>query len=442
VNQSEIEKLGIPTVTAVTNEFIPLAKSSMESIGLADMAFVIVPHPMGMIPKEEVRVKADKTFPDIMKAATQWKPERTKIPGLGASPYPLEVVKLKGTVQDVTKMFYSKNWSIGLPFTPPTTEAVQAMLKGTSHKPSEVVWDGIPPRMGVVTVELVAANGVMAGCKPEHMPLLLSVVEAMKVAGNWRALTTTTYPTAPLLIISGPVVNDLGIAYELGASGPEKPVNMCVGYFTNLVGDVAGGSRPPGGDMSTHGWVANTIATVVGENVDGNPWRESYAVEKGFKPTDNVVIYAGGPPPVAMNDHASIEPKDLANVMVGSMSGINSCMSGGGIWMMSPEHAITLTSKGWSKKQVKEYLWEKSGRPLWQQPPMIEGKCVTTSCCPPEEFIKKVGPLKPDTMIPVGPDPDSIQLMVVGGAGKQSLWWSLAWFTPNPPVIVKIDSWK
>jgi len=131
-----------------------------------------------------------------MKKATQWKPGTDVLAGLGKSPYPLEVIKIKGTYADVNKMFYDKGWSLGLPIIPPTKEAVERMLKGTSHKPGEIVWDAIPPRNGVVTVEMVAVTGVMAGAKPEHMPLLLAVVEAMKAtpkAGReWRALTTTT----------------------------------------------------------------------------------------------------------------------------------------------------------------------------------------------------------------------------------------------------------
>jgi len=415
----------------------------MESFGAADMSFVIVPHPLGMIPRDQVRAKADAAFPEILKAATQWKPERTKIPGMGASPYPLEVVKFKGTIRDVTKMFYDKRWSIGLPFIPPTKEAVQAMLKGTSHKPNEIVWEAIPPRNGVVTVELVAANGVMAGCKPEHMPLLLAVVEAMKTippAGReWRAATTTTYPTAPLIIVSGPIVKELGIGYGTGVFGPEMPVNLSVGYFINLLGDVAGGSRPPGGDMTTQGWPGNTIAMVAGENVDENPWRQSFAEEKGFKATDNVVTFACGPPPINQNDHASVDPKDLAEVMAYTMNavGASRCFGDGGIWLLGPEHAATLADGGWSKKDVKEFLWKTARSPFWAMPPMVEGKCVTSSCCPPAEF----GPVTPDTMIPVSKRPDQIELIVVGGPGKQSMYWTYG-FGPVPPTMVKIDRWK
>ncbi len=415
----------------------------MESFGSPDMAFVIVPHPLGMIPRDEVIAKANAAFPAILKAATEWKPSRTTIPGLGKAPYPLEVIKFKGTYADVNKMFFEKGWSLGLPIIPPTKEAVQRMLKGTTHKPSEVIWDGIPPRNGVVTVELVAATGVMAGCKPEHMPLLLAIVEAMKTtpkAGReWRALTTTTHPTAPLIIVSGPIVKELGIGYGTGAMGPEMPVNNAVGYFVNLLGDVAGGSRPPPGDMSTHGWVGNIIATVAGENVDDNPWKESWPVERGFKPTDNVVIYAGGMP-VNQNDHASVDPKDLAEVMAYTMNGIgvSRCFQDGGVWILGPEHAATLASKGWSKKDIREFLYKTARAPFWAQPPMIEGKCVTTACCPPASF----GPVEPDTMLPICKSPDQIELVVVGGPGKQSQWWTFMEFSPFPPVMVKVDSWK
>jgi hypothetical protein len=415
----------------------------MESFGAPDMSFVIVPHPLGMIPKDEVRAKADAAFPAILKAATEWKPARTTL-AANKKPYPLEIVKFKGTYADLNRMFYEKAWSLGLPIIPPTKEAVQRMLKGTSHKPSEIVWDAIPPRNGVATVEMVATLGVMAGAKPEHMPLLLAVVEAMKAkpkgGKEWRALTTTTHPTGPLIIVSGPIVKQLGIGYGTGAMGPEQPVNLAVGYFVNLLGDVPGGSRPPDADKTTQGWVGNTIATVAGENVGENPWHESWPVERGFKPDDNVVIYAGSVLPVNQNDHASVEPKQLANVMAYTMNsvGTSRCFQDGGVWILGPEHAATLTRERWTKKDLREYLWKTARAPYWAQPPMVDGKCAATSCCPPAAF----GPVTPDTMMPISQSPDQIDLVVVGGPGKQSQWWSYGEFSPFPPVMVKVDPWK
>ena len=164
----------------------------MESIGLADMAFVEVPHPMGMVSLQEIRAKADQSFPEILRMATQWKPLRTEIPGLGKPPYPAERVTFKGTYSSLSKMYYDKKWSLGLPIIPPTPEAVAEMLKGTSRKPGEVVWV-VTPRMGQLTVELVATLGVMAGCKPEHMPLMLAMIKAVSHPDyDWRGSTTTT----------------------------------------------------------------------------------------------------------------------------------------------------------------------------------------------------------------------------------------------------------
>lgn len=445
-----MEKLGIPTVTIATSEFIGLARTSMESFGAADMAFVVVPHPIGMIPAEEVKAKAEAAFPEILKAATEWKPERTTLPGVGQPPYPAEVVKFTGTYADVNEFFFKNGWSLGLPIVPPTRELVDEMLKGTSHSPDEVVWEAVPPRMGVLTVELVAANGVMAGCKPEHMPLLLAVVEAMstppKGGMEWRAQTTTTYPTAPVIMVSGPIVKELGIGYRTGAMGPEYPVNQCIGHFVNLIGDVVGGSVPPDADKSTHGWVGNIVATVFGENADENPWKQTYAEEKGFAPTDNVVTFFAGPPPVVQNDHASVAPKDLAEVMAYTMNsvGVTRCFEDGGMWVLSPEHAATLAREGWSKDDIRKFLWETARAPFWAMPPMVDGVCSITSCCPenfPKEFLAQVGEVTPDTMIPICKSPDCIEIVVAGGPGKQSQWFPFV-FSPVPPISVKVDPWR
>ena len=416
----------------------------MESFGAADMSFVTVPHPLGMIPRDEVRAKADAAFNDIVKAATVWKPGRLTIPGANKAPYPLETVKFKGTYSQVNKMFFDNKWSLGLPIVPPTKEAVARMLKGTSHKPGEIVWDAIPPRNGVVTVELIAATGVMAGCKPEHMPVLMAIVEAMKttpVKGReWRALTTTTHHTAPLVIVSGPIVKELGIAYGIGAMGPEMPVNNAIGYFVNLLGDVAGGSMPPDGDKTTQGWVGNIITTVAGENVDQNPWKQSWPVERGFKPQDNVVIYAGGGMPMNENDHASVDPVDLLEVMAFTMNsvGLSRCFQDGGVWIMGPEHAAQLANGGWTKQAIREYLFKNARAPFRVQPAMVDGKCAATACCPPADF----GPVTPDTLVPVCKRADQIEIVVVGGPGKHSQWWPFTEFGPFPPIMTKIDKWK
>ena len=160
------------------------------------MCFVTVPHPLGMISKEEVNAKVDAAFDDIVKAATAWTPSKEK-QDAQVKPYPAKRFKFSGTYADVNDMFQKRKWSLSLPIVPPTVDKVAAMLKGTKRNPAEVLWV-VPPRQGMLTVELVAALGVMAGAKPEHMPLLIATVEAMAdPVAAWRGPTTTTAATVP-----------------------------------------------------------------------------------------------------------------------------------------------------------------------------------------------------------------------------------------------------
>lgn len=208
------------------------------------MCFVTVPHPLGMISKEEVNAKVDAAFDDIVKAATAWTPAKEK-QDAQVKPYPAKRFKFSGTYADVNDMFQKRKWSLSLPIVPPTVDKVAAMLNGTSAIPPKS-FGSVPPRQGMLTVELVAALGVMAGAKPEHMPLLIATVEAMAdPVAAWRGPTTTTAATVPVFFISGPIIEKLKLNPGTGTAGGENPVTNALGYFVNLVGDVVGGSVPP-----------------------------------------------------------------------------------------------------------------------------------------------------------------------------------------------------
>ncbi len=441
VDQSEVEKLGIPTVTVSSDQFIGLAKSTVTSTGLPDMAFVEAPHPFGMIPLNEIRAKADQVFPEILRMATQWKPA-VAIRAASKPTYPAERIKFRGTYEALNKMFYDRKWSLGMPIIPPTPEAVAAMLKGTKHKPGEVVWV-VPPRQGQLTVELVATLGVMSGCKPEHMPLLLAIVKAISHPHyDWRGNSTTTAPTNPMIIINGPIVKELGIAYSTGVLGGEQPVNIALGYFINLVGDIVGGSVPPDVDKSTQGSRGDLVAWVLGENEDANPWKKSYAVEHGFKATDSVVTAFGAYLGTNNTDHTSVKGKDLLNTFAigaaGVASGIYSCLSRYDqpfSWLNSvkymyffvgPEHADTMYRDFPTKRSVQEYLVKKIAVPLWGYAP--------DQCKIPKEF----GAYDENTLIPRFTTPEQIHIVVTGGAGKQSQIWP-PFPTGMAPVFVVVE---
>ena len=389
-----------------------------------------------MIPVEEVKAKIDKAFPDIVAAATQWK-ATTAVASAAVKPYPAEHISFKGSYADLNKMFFDRKWSLGLPIIPPTPDKVAEMLKGTSHKPEEVLWV-VPPRQGMLTVELTAALGVMAGCKPEHMPLMLAVIEAFKDPdATWRSITTTTAPTVPIVIISGPIIDKLGLNPGTGTAGAEQPVTNALGYFLNLVADVVGGSMPPNWDKSTHGTSADMVAMVFTENAKGNPWKQTYAEEAGFKPTDSVVTVFGAYLGGCNVDHNSNTGKSLLNTLssgiLGNSSGICGCLSDykGGhqteyekngvvftFLFLCPEHADTIARDFPTKQAVKDYIVKTAVQPFKFYSP---GRCL-----PPPEF----GPVTEDTLVPRFKSPDSIKLVVTGGAGKQSQIWA-----PFPMVV-------
>lgn len=417
----------------------------MASIGITDMCFVEVSHPIGMIPKEDVIAKADGAYKAIVDAALTWKPAASASSQQQRPPYPAIRATITGTYADVLRTFEQRKWSAGMPIVPPTPELVAEMLKGTKRDPAEVVWD-VPPRMGQLTVELVAAYGVMAGCKPEFMPLLLALVEAFKdPAADWQGSTTTTAATVPFILISGPVIEELKIQSDTGVLGSFNKANASIGYFINLVGDVIGGSVPPNIDKSTHGLPSDHVAVVFAENAPANPWKQTWAMEQGFKATDSVVTVFGAYPGGANVDHNSTTGQALLDTLgygiSGLASGIGACYAEYGndsserynqvtfaFLMLSPEHSATVHKDFPDKAAAKAYLQKNTGKAF---------KYYTAGplgCVPPAN-VKDFGP---DTWMPRFMKPESFNIVTTGGAGKQSQLW-VPFITSVKPVSVKIE---
>ena len=386
------------------------------------MCFVTVPHPLGMISKEEVNAKVDAAFDDIVKAATAWTPSKEK-QDAQVKPYPAKRFKFSGTYADVNDMFQKRKWSLSLPIVPPTVDKVAAMLKGTKRNPAEVLWV-VPPRQGMLTVELVAALGVMAGAKPEHMPLLIATVEAMAdPVAAWRGPTTTTAATVPVFFISGPIIDKLKLNPGTGTAGGENPVTNALGYFVNLVGDVVGGSVPPNFDKSTQGSSFDLVANVICENAKETPWDKTFAEEQGFTRDDSVVTISTSYLANANIDHDSVASEDLLNTfsagIAGSASGIASCLTvtvpdekspynkplsawsnsvSYAVLVISPEHAATMYRDMKSKDAIRDYLVKNTVLPY---------KFYTkATCVPPEAF----GPYDANTLIPRFTQRESIKM--------------------------------
>jgi hypothetical protein len=421
---------------------VSLAKSAALNYGVPDLCLVVVPHPIGGIGPEEVRRKVDTAFPDILKAATQWKPETTELPPPAAA-YPAKTLTFRGTYSDLNRWMFKNGLSLGLPMVPPTREAVDAMLKGTSHKPEEIVWDRVPPRMGVLTVEAVAICAVMAGSRPEYMPIILAAMEGFKSPNSlWVHMQVTTGTESALVLVNGPIIKELaalgeefGIAFSTGAAGPGHLANVSIGYTISLISYIVGGAKPGSVAMSTLGSPAETVSYVIAENEDALPagW-SSHAVEKGFKKTDSVVSVKIIYPAMDVSDHNSTTAAQHLNYWAHNINiPFTQVVPSAVMLAIAPEHTDLLASEGWTKDKIREYLWEQARYPYSVIPPV---KTAQTRL--PEWFEKKYGPITPNTMIPITDKPEGIEIIVTGGPGKHSQFF----YGGRTLISVPIDRWK
>ena len=293
-----------------------------ESLGLENLRMITVPHPMSDITIAEVHSRAEDAVQEIIEKATTTSSEKEA----GFSilrPYPAETIKVKA-YDDVFPTFYNKGWTDGLPVIPPTRDKVEEMVKYTNHAPDEVVAK-LPPRYGVATVERIAINAVMAGCRCEYFPVILAAVEAIAdFNSNMAGWATTTGPNSPLIIINGPIRKELDINSGINALGTGRQANATIGRAINLIVRNIGGAIPGTTDMTTFGagW---EFAACVGENEEELP--ESWLplnVEMGFANGTNTVTVKAINSQVDVFFHHTSEFKQVLDTIAAGIAGISS----------------------------------------------------------------------------------------------------------------------
>src|SRR5262249_21008079 len=323
------------------------------------------------------------------------------------------VFTFRGAYEAVDAHYQERGWTDGLPIVPPTEDAVGEFLAQTDRDPRDVV--GIlPPRQGEATVERIAANAVMAGCRPEYFPVILTAIEALvDPLFNLDPIQATTHPVASLIVVNGPIAAELGINGGYNAFGQGFRANVTIGRAVRLVLMNVGGGLPGTGDRSTQGSPAK-IAYCVAENETDNPWQPLH-VEAGFAPDVSTVTVFGCEGPHNIQDHYSNTGLGVLLTIAGAMgqAGSNNLLGAGWpLLSLGPEHAATIARDGYTKRQVKEFLFEHARYPLAHlgaefQRQQIEHRGAVDS---------------PDTMLPIVRKAEDISVIVVGGAGKHSCW--------------------
>ena len=262
-------------------------------------------------------------------------------------------------LEDDAEGCYERGWSDGLPVIPPTRVRVIRMLKGTDRSPGEIIGN-IPPDNAPCTIEKVAINAVLAGCKPEYFPIVLASVQAaLQDKFCMHGLLCTTYFSGPVMIVNGPVVQQVGLNNGINALGQGSRANATIGRALQLLIRNVGGGVPGGIDRAVMGNPGKYTFCFAEDESDAD-W-STLAQDRGFERSESVInLFAGeGLQPIV--DQKSRDPDSLARNMAASLRAVvNTKLYGvaDAVLVVCPEHRRVFREGGWNKDDLKNALYD------------------------------------------------------------------------------------
>lgn len=436
----EVEKMGRPAVAIVSGRFESDAVASSRAFGMPDLQWVTVPRIYRNLEPDLCKSQTEAVIDDLINSLTSSIEQRT--PGVDAD----RVHRYEGDdrFESVLKMneeFNNEDWGDGLVLHPPTREAIDAMLKGTKLPPDHVVCD-MPPGFGVATVEKIAINAVMAGAKPEHLPVVIAAVKALSKLGGQggKSLLMSTSPQSPLLMVNGPLGKKLGINPR-SALGPgrDNQVNTLIGRAFLLCFRNIGYWYPGHMDMDTIGTTRKFIQCVA-ENEEMSPW-DPFHVDRGFRPDESAVSVFVTDGELDVQDQGNTTAEGLLRTLAyGCAFGTRSLQGKGGaqrLIFMPPDVARPVGTQGFSKQQAREFIQKHAvgslGRMIEYMP--LEGEARVSE---EWKWLEKLTPQQRiDIQINVLDSPEDCYIVVVGADRAKT-----AVFPSGPaPVTEGIDQY-
>ena len=278
--------------------------------------------------------------------------------------------------RETIESFYDKGWTDGLPVIPPTEDAVAEMMAAVDRDPAEVIGI-VPPRQGVATIESVAANAVMAGCKPAYFPVVVAAVEAMLDERlNINGVQATTNACAPLTIVSGPIVEELGINAGSNVFGHGYRANATIGRAVRLTLVILGGGYPETGDKSPLG-MPGKFTFCIGES-PSSPWSPLHA-ERGFGEHESGVTVMAVDAPRAFMTPEDLDPVASLEAIAVEVTHIthNVHHAGEYLLVLNPLVARSLADHGWERGDIRYHLYENARVPMEEFRRMQERRGVT-----------------------------------------------------------------
>jgi hypothetical protein len=307
------------------------------------------------------------------------------------------------------------------------------MLKGTSHKPDEVVTSHAYPELWTATVEKVAINGVMAGCKPEYMPVLLAAVEAWGKGHHTNVRSTNSF--SYMQVVNGPIRKEIDMNAGTYALGPGNQANATIGRAFRLFIINLGGGQPGFNMMGTHGNVSG-YSFAFAENEEASPWTP-LSVDLGFKKGESTVtLFSGGWSHVGNYLDANVDRMLKAIRYFEWPQGV--------VILMAPQAAKLQVAKGVTKEGFKDYVWKNAAVTMkelksdyhysWFIEPNLRGKEIYG-----EKYIwpKEYLGLPDDAVVPIFPRKYVLLVVVGGDSNPMMQGWKF-----SQPTTVSVDKWR
>jgi hypothetical protein len=400
-----VEGKNKPTVTFMFKYFANDAGSAASGKGMPSVRVVPDPIVSECTIAEEIEAGVASVIDKVIAGLTQPLTADEKSPRPKETEKPARIV-FKGNIEEVNRFFYKRGWTDGLPIIPPTEEAVAEMLTGTDLRADHVVAELIP-RRGKATVEKIAINAVMAGALPTYMPLLIAGVKALKTNKVADLMAASTGSWSPFWVVNGPIRKDLNINCSYGAMNPGDMANATIGRALGLLTKNIRGIRKGIEDMGVLG-NPGKYSMLAGENEEESPW-EPLHVEHGLKKEDSAISLSFPQSYDQMVPYGT-DDKGILNSLIYNLIPIRMGVTG---IILTPNNAKSLSSKGWTKKDIKKFILDNARVPWYRHPnawkPMMESK----------DRRRVLDPN--DSVAIIDPDPRSaqpIEIYVFGGFGS------------------------
>ena len=425
------EKAGFPTSSLVCEGFTGQASTISVGMGVPNLPIARVAGHVDVQSESELKNNIlSGTLDDVIENLTR---QQTTVV-TSNEPAPLDVV-FEGSFDDVNRLFYENGWSDGLPIVPPTKSRIAEFLKFTdldAHAELGVV----EPDNRLATAWTVAANGVMAGCRPEYMPILIALARAMANPDYGVEHSGNTPGAETLVVLNGPIIRQLGFNYEQGALRDGFMANTSVGRFWRLLLRNVAGFRLHQNDKGTYG---NTFRVVLAENeaVLAELGWPPLATDRGIENGQNAVTIArftgGDVLASAFGDNAESILPYLADGVV-KQHGWEIVFTAGmavgtlcPMLVLSPVLARTIAASGFTRDDVKRYLYEHARMPAWkferyigEWTNLVPGKPTLADLVDqgkaPQHFAAPDDPARtdPERLVPIVEKPEDFMITVTG----------------------------